>query len=95
MERRRSFQLLKNTKGAKFLTSLQCHLSESSRAARVFQTAAGGFRSAGLQTCCVADFQVGKINGSRTGNGFGNPRYSRLGSPRYFGCGYAALRLGD
>src|SRR5208282_2354573 len=48
-------------------------------------------RSAGFQTCCVADFPVGRTSGSRTSSGFGNPRYSRLGSPRYFGCGYAAL----
>src|SRR5208282_3008253 len=48
-------------------------------------------RSAGFQTCCVADFPVGRTSGSRASSGFGNPRYSRLGSPRYFGCGYAAL----
>ena len=44
-------------------------------------------RSAGFQTCCIADFQIG--GGVRRGavGGFGNPRYSRLGSLRYFGCG--------
>ena len=58
-----------------------------------FSDTAAGLRSAGFQTCCVADFQVGRTNGSRTGSGFGNPRHSRLGSPRYFGCGFAPLRL--
>ena len=29
--------------------------------------------------------------GSRAASGFGNPRHSRLGSLRYFGCGCAAL----
>ncbi len=33
-------------------------------------------------------------NGSYTGNGFGNPRPGRLGSPRHFGCGFAALCSG-
>jgi hypothetical protein len=61
--------------------------------ARIFQTTAAGLRSAGFQTCCVADFQVGKTNGSHTGSGFGNPRHSRLGSPRYLGCGLTALSL--
>jgi hypothetical protein len=40
-------------------------------------------RSAGFQTCCVADFQVGGTSGSHGRSGFGNPRYSRLGSLRY------------
>jgi hypothetical protein len=48
-------------------------------------------RSAGFQTCCVADFPVGGTSGGCTGSGFGNPRYSRLGSLRYFGFGDAAL----
>jgi hypothetical protein len=26
------------------------------------------------------------MNEGRTSGGFGNPRHSRLGSPRYFGC---------
>jgi hypothetical protein len=29
------------------------------------------------------DFQVGRTCGNRAGSGFGNPRYSRLGSLRY------------
>jgi outer membrane lipoprotein carrier protein len=49
--------------------------------------------SAGFQTCCVADFQVGMINGCRAVSGFGNPRYSRLGSLRYFACTIAFLYL--
>jgi hypothetical protein len=72
-----------------------CHPSEPSPTARIFQTTAAGFRSAGFQTCCVADFQVGKTNGSRTGSGFGNPQHSRLGSPRYFGGSCAAPRYGE
>ena len=40
-------------------------------------------RSAGFQTCCVADFQVGNAWKLRTIRGFGNPRHSRLGSLRY------------
>ncbi len=74
-----------------FSCPLYCYPSESSPTARIFQTTTAGLRSAGFQTCCVADFQVGRINGSRTGSGFGNQRHSRLGSPRYFGCGCAAL----
>jgi len=46
---------------------------------------AAGFRGAGFQTCCVADFSVGGTNGSCAGGGLGNPRYGRLGSLRYFG----------
>ncbi len=54
-------------------------------------------RSAGFQTCCIADFQIGRgrafraratsrgVAGDRTARGFGNPRYSRLGSLRYTG----------
>ena len=38
--------------------------------------------SAGFQTCCVADFQVGRVLERRTRGGFGNPRHSRLGSLR-------------
>ena len=46
-------------------------------------------RSAGFQTCCIADFQIGGASelqaraASTTASGFGNPRYSRLGSLRY------------
>ena len=39
--------------------------------------------SAGFQTCCIADFQVGQRICLRTVRGFGNPRHSRLGSLRY------------
>jgi hypothetical protein len=49
--------------------------------------------SAGFQTCCIADFPVGRTSGSCASSGFGNPRYSRLGSLRYFGCGFAAPSL--
>ena len=49
--------------------------------------------SAGFQTCCVADFQVGMMNGCREVSGFGNPRYSRLGSLRYFAGSIAVLFL--
>jgi hypothetical protein len=58
-----------------------------------FKAMAAGLRSAGFQTCCVADFPVGGTSGSCASSGLGNPRYSRLGSLRYFGCGYAALCL--
>ena len=40
-------------------------------------------RSAGFQTCCIADFQAGGAWKLRKTGGFGNPRYGRLGSPRY------------
>jgi hypothetical protein len=45
-------------------------------------------RTAGFQTCCIADFQIGwawwfvGVLDWQTANGFGNPRYSRLGSLR-------------
>jgi arylsulfatase A-like enzyme len=61
--------------------------AQRGQGAKIFQTTAVGLRSAGFQTCCVADFQVGETNGSHPGSGFGNPRHSRLGSPRYFDCG--------
>jgi hypothetical protein len=37
--------------------------------------------SAGFQTCCIADFQIGRPGALC---GFRNPRHSRLGSVRYF-----------
>ena len=40
-------------------------------------------RTAGFQTCCLADFQIGRASNGRGVRGFGNPRYSRLGSLRY------------
>ena len=40
-------------------------------------------RSAGFQTCRIADFQIGRVSQWRGGCGFGNPRYSRLGSLRH------------
>jgi hypothetical protein len=40
-------------------------------------------RSAGFQTCRIADFQIGRVSPWRGVCGFGNPRYSRLGSLRY------------
>jgi len=40
-------------------------------------------RSAGFQTCRIADFQIGRASKQRGGCGFGNPRYGRLGSLRY------------
>jgi hypothetical protein len=40
-------------------------------------------RSAGFQTCRIADFQIGRVSRWRGVCGFGNPRYSRLGSLRY------------
>lgn len=36
--------------------------------------------SAGFRTCCIADFQVGRAGSDRGASGFGNPRYSKLGS---------------
>src|SRR5581483_4657439 len=45
--------------------------------------------SAGFQTCRIADFQIGSASKPRErrkvrpASGFGNPRYSRLGSLRY------------
>ncbi len=39
--------------------------------------------SAGFQTCCIADFQIGRASDFATVRGFGNPRYSRLGGLRY------------
>jgi hypothetical protein len=33
-------------------------------------------RSAGFQTCCIADFQIGRVSKMRGVRGFGNPRYS-------------------
>jgi hypothetical protein len=35
------------------------------------------------QTCCIADFQVGRALAITQLRGFGDPRYSRLGSLRY------------
>jgi hypothetical protein len=40
-------------------------------------------RSAGFQTCCIADFQIGWAFDCRAPGRFGNRRYSRLGSLRY------------
>jgi len=40
-------------------------------------------RSAGFQTCRLADFQIGRVSKRRGVRGFGNPRYSKLGSLRY------------
>jgi hypothetical protein len=40
-------------------------------------------RSAGLRTCCIADFQIGSASQLRGVCEFGNPRYSRLGSLRH------------
>ena len=55
--------------------------------ARIFHSWFGGRkenrRTAGFQTCCLADFQIGRASKSRGVRGFGNPRYSRLGSLRY------------
>ena len=60
-------------------------------------SAHGASRSAGFQTCCIADFQIGRaaefraraadrgVAGGRAARGFGNPRHSRLGSLRYLG----------
>ena len=51
--------------------------------------AAGEDCSAGFQTCCIADFEVGsplECSGSRdiwSACRFGNPRYSRFGNLRY------------
>jgi DNA-binding transcriptional LysR family regulator len=54
-------------------------------------------RSAGFQTCCIADVQVGRSFPTR-GGGYGNPRYSRLESLRYARageqCGLAHRREG-
>jgi hypothetical protein len=55
--------------------------------ARIFHSRVGGRevnqRSAGFQTCRVADFQIGRVSRWRKVCGLGNPRYSRLGSLRY------------
>ncbi len=54
-----------------------------------FGNEATALRSAGFQTCCIADFPVGSATTIRSGEncssarGFGNPRYSRLESLRY------------
>jgi len=54
-----------------------------SRGISVYRSAGFSVSSAGFQTCCIADFQVGQRHVVRIGSGFGNPRYSRLGSLRY------------
>src|SRR5437588_13047355 len=52
----------------------------------------GLVRSAGFQTCRIADFQVGRAWNSTAGliltaiRRFGNPRYSRFGNLRYGFC---------
>src|SRR5437588_12913857 len=52
----------------------------------------GLVRSAGFQTCRIADFQVGMAWNSTAGliltaiRRFGNPRYSRFGNLRYALC---------
>src|SRR5437588_1633745 len=52
----------------------------------------GLVRSAGFQTCRIADFQVGMAWNSTAGlmltaiRRFGNPRYSRFGNLRYAYC---------
>ncbi len=53
---------------------------------RIFRRIGGrgpGRCSAGFQTCRIADFQIGGASNRRGVNGFGNPRYSRLGSLRH------------
>jgi hypothetical protein len=51
--------------------------------------ATGSDRSAGFLTCRIADFPIGGTSESQwiqvifSPCGFGNPRYSRLGSRRY------------
>ena len=55
--------------------------------ARIFNSYFGGhgqYRNAGFQTCGLADFQIGRASKMRGARGFGNPRYSRLGSLRYW-----------
>jgi hypothetical protein len=52
-------------------------------------------RSAGFQTCCIADIHVGKPRNLSpfTRRRFGNPRYGRLGSLRYLvGHGVDSVR---
>ena len=39
--------------------------------------------SAGFQTCCVADFQIGRASKMRGVRRFRNLRYGRLGRLRY------------
>ena len=66
-----------------------------SRLARIFHNCFDGRgqnrRSAGFQTCCIADFQIGRVSQWRGVRGFGNPRYSRLGSLRYGSSAVASL----
>jgi len=62
---------------------------------RIFRPGRSGqnWRGAGFQTCCLAVFQIGRA-AKRCGiRGFGNPRYSRLGSLRYR-IAYEISRLG-
>jgi hypothetical protein len=51
--------------------------------------------SAGFLTCRIADFQIGRLSAfpphCRAPGGFGNPRYSRLGSLRYVAPAQYAL----
>ena len=62
-----------------------------------FQSRLARVCSAGFQTCCIADFQIGSPSASlrpfnsRSLGGFGNPRYSRLGSLRYIAAAQYAL----
>jgi len=37
----------------------------------------------GLRTCCIADFQIGRVPPWRGASEFGNPRHSRLGNLRH------------
>ena len=66
--------------------------------ARIFHSWFGSrwhtWRGAGFQTCCLAAFQIGRALGQCGVRGFGNPRYSRLGSVRHsFACGISLLAL--
>ena len=53
----------------------------------IFHSCIGGrgqiLRTAGFQTCCIADFLIVRAAEWRGVRRFGNPRYSRLGSLRH------------
>src|SRR5437588_10396478 len=75
-------------------------MTEEASAFIVSARAGIGFvRSAGFQTCRIADFQVGTAWNSTAGliltaiRRFGNPRYSRFGNLRYGFCTWKGLAI--